>query len=225
MPPNPRICSLTAAALLVPFAIACEDPAPPAPPTPSAPAQGALVLNGWPGPLRPHLEPKRDVTVSLHAEPGGETTAATCELPEDRLVQWTRSRLMITRYGFLSVATATTVEAIRLPGLDRVTGLSVQDSRRTPLELPAARLETVARIGGRCLIQPTGGQSVWSVPCPTEALRIETPVQQTWWLELACDEGEGWFEVDEAEFAIEHFPDELLREPRAPTDADRYRRD
>lgn len=214
-----------AAPLLAALALACREPPPPAPPPPSAPAQGTLVVDGWPGPLRPHLEPKRDLKVQLRAEPGAGEVAATCELPEDRLVQWTRSRLVITRHGRLSVATATTVDAIRLPGVDRVTGLGVQDSRQTPLDLPSARLETIAQIGGRCLIQPAGGRNVWSVPCPTKAVAIEVPVQQSWWLELACGAGEGWFEVDEAAFSIEHFPAELLREPQAPSEADRYRRD
>lgn len=209
-----------AVAVAVAACRAAEEPAPP--PTPELPEP--VVIDGWPGPLRPHLEPNRDLTVRLHPQPLEAAGEAQCELPEDRLVQWTRSRLVIRNFGLLAVTTSTTVDAIRLPSLERVNGLSVQDSRSSPLELPKAQLTMMARAGGRCLIQPTGGETVYSLPCPTKTVQIAEPVQQSWWLELACSEGEGWFEVDADAFTIEHFPDELLREPRAPTEADRYRR-
>jgi hypothetical protein len=188
--------------------VACRD----ASVAPSPPEAKLIVLDGWPGPLRPTLTPLRDVTVDLQSSTQSGPPTARCTLPEARPVQWTRSRVVVRRPGLITTTASVTVDAIRLSGLDRVTGLSVQDSAQRPLDLEGGRtLPVVAQLGGRCLIQPSEGAAVWSLPCPSRALRVAAEADQNWWLEIACETGEGWFRVDEAAFEVEHYPGELRR--------------
>jgi len=151
--------------------------------------------------------------VKLEAEPSASSAPGpSCELPEGRPVRWTRSRVVVHRPGRIATTASTSVDAIRLPGLSRVTGANVQDSHATRLDLEGNRtLSTIAQIGGRCLLRPAEGDPVWSVPCPTREIAITTPVEQTWWVEIACAKGEGWFSVDESAFTVEHFPGEVTR--------------
>jgi hypothetical protein len=190
--------------------LGCREATPPAANT--GPEAAGPVLDGWPGPLRPHLEPTRDLTVKLHGPSIDGPVVAECVLPEGQPVRWTRSRVQVHRKGRLTTTASTTVDVIRLAGLDRVNGLTAQDSLKSPLEFPADQtLAVVAQVGGRCLLQPSGSEAVLSIPCPTRALQLETPPEQSWWLELACSAGEGWFEVETEAYVIEHYPDEVLR--------------
>jgi len=179
------------------------------------PSPDPVVLNGWPGPLRPFLTPRADRQESLRGSVDpAQPVVARCSLPEGQPVQWTRSRVRVTRPGQLAITSSTTVEAIRLPGLERVTGLSTQDGRRSPLTIDRAPgLELLARVGDRCLLQPGRAATVWSIPCPTRTIEIARSPEQTWWLEIACQSGEGWFEVDPSAYEIEHYPEELRRKP------------
>lgn len=192
------------------------DTSSPTPAPSTTPASPAVVLDGWPGPLRPHLEPTADLKVPLRGAPDPEATeSGRCELPEGQPVRWTRSRIRVLTPGRLAITSSATVDAIRLADPSRVSGLSVQDSRTSPLVLePIAALDLFAKVGGRCLIQPYGARAVWSLPCPSRAIRIDQAPDQQWWLEVACATGEGWFRVDPEAFEVEHYPEEVLRPPK-----------
>lgn len=209
--PTGRSASVLVVAAVATACTAGEATKEPLPPPSSPP----LVVAGWPGPLRPHLVPRTDLTVQLRPQPTAAARDTRCRLPEDRPVQWARSRLVVSRLGRLAVTASTAVDAIRLPGLARVTGTNVQDSRMVRLDLEAGPpLELLARVGGRCVIDPTGDRGqrvVWSVPCPTRKIQVAVPPEQEWFLEIACEKGEGWYLVDPEAYDIEHYPAEPPR--------------
>ncbi|NJK89070.1 MAG: hypothetical protein HC923_06470 [Myxococcales bacterium] len=80
----------------------------------SAKESVARSLNGWPGPLRPRIVPRRDVVVTLYTEPLATAVVGQCTLPEGAAVQWYRSRVVVTEPGLLTATTATIVAATRL---------------------------------------------------------------------------------------------------------------
>jgi len=186
-----------------------SEPEPTDAPAPRAPA---IVFNGWPGPLRPHLRPKRDLEVGLHGTIGAGAPEVTCRLPEGQPVHWTRSRVRVTRPGRRVATASTAVHGVRFGRPEGVSRRAAQAPTTDRLDVTeGSRLEVRGRVFGRCLLSPVEASSLWAAPCTAPRLRLEHPVEQSWWLEIACTSGEGWFEVDPEAFTLEHEPDEHPR--------------
>ncbi|NJK89069.1 MAG: hypothetical protein HC923_06465 [Myxococcales bacterium] len=54
--------------------------------------------------------------------------------------------------------------------------------------------------------QPVPGGSVFVLDCPRSGLVVSRDVSQSWWIEIACQAGEGWFQPSTSAFVIEHIP-------------------
>lgn len=176
------------------------------PTTPDRPAEleEPLVLEGWPGPLRPVLDPKEGVVVRLRAEPRPDAEAtAKCVLPPTAPVNWSRSRVRVDRPGILRANSEVSLSAV---GFEKLEGLKPEDvadfGPNLKLEAGEGRVMMV-RFGGRCLLED--GKGWQAVDCSSPRVELVHPPVQSWWLEMGCSNGEGWFQVDEAKFEIEHY--------------------
>jgi len=164
------------------------------------------MLEGWPGPLRPVLDPKDGVVVQLRAEPRPDAaSSAKCVLPPQSPVNWSRSRVRVERQGVLRAQSEVSLSAVPVGSLDGLKPAEVADFGPN-LELEAGEGRVMAaRFGGRCLLKD--GQAWQAVDCSSPRVELVYPPVQSWWLEVGCTTGEGWFEVDEADFEIEHYLD------------------
>lgn len=186
---------------------ACTQSA--APPPVPGPLDEPLLLVGWPGPLRPELEPADGTVVELKAAPDpGAESSGKCVLAPRSPVRWTRSRVRVTRPGQLRFA-SDQVPAVPLPELKaaRPKGLDAQTPITT--DVKAGAMATVwARFAGTCLVE-IARERYAALQCPTGDAELERAPEQSWWLEVGCSGGEGWFEVDTDVFRVQHFPGDL----------------
>lgn len=217
------------AALGLGLALGCRAPNPPAderePETaqtsttaaPRLAPDGVQAFPGWPQPLVPRLQPVDGVDVTLRARPEpGAAVTGTCTLPPDAKVPWTRGAVRPARLGRLAALETRQLERVKkLPSSpEQMTAEFYREEPFIALELREGQsLEVWARVRGRCLVGVRGAaRPALAVPCPHAGLDLNPPPDQSWWLEIGCTGGEGWFEVDPQLFEIEQF------ETRAPRD-------
>lgn len=166
---------------------------------------------GWPTELRPRLTPREALTVQLREESmPSAAPSARCTLPPTDAVNWTRSRVRTTGLGQLKAERFVEVSKVkRLPSnLQIKPSRFLLDEPTLLLQLEKGQtLEVWARVRGRCLTGLGGALPTLGVPCPAAGTTLDPEPEQSWWLEVACTNGEGWFEVDPEAFDIEHFPE------------------
>lgn len=166
----------------------------------------ALVLDGWPGPLRPVLDPREGVVVDLRAEPRKDLApTAKCVLPPHGPVSWSRSRVRVERQGVLRAKSDVSLSSTPISSLEGLRPAHVAGfGPDLALKSGEGRV-MAARFGGRCLLREGSGWQ--AADCSKSRVEVLHEPEQGWWLEVGCSTGEGWFEVDETAFEIEHYLD------------------